>query len=114
MRCESCEPDYCACADFYAGRMHYWKGELMNYDQITRDLAVKAGEDVCSAIHRTMALVDDPASKTMIAIMAAGQAFAIPAGALAAKLDVEPDKVVDVLIERIRPIILDAIKDLPR
>lgn len=29
MRCERCEPDYCACADFYGGRMHYWKGELM-------------------------------------------------------------------------------------
>lgn len=30
MRCPSCEPDYCACADFYAGRMQHWKGELMS------------------------------------------------------------------------------------
>ena len=29
MRCDRCEPDYCACADFYAGRMHYWKGKIM-------------------------------------------------------------------------------------
>ncbi|MEY4838544.1 MAG: hypothetical protein RLZZ475_2403 [Pseudomonadota bacterium] len=29
MRCPSCEPDYCACADFYAGRLAYWKGEMM-------------------------------------------------------------------------------------
>jgi hypothetical protein len=29
MRCARCEPDYCACADFYAGRMAYWKGEIM-------------------------------------------------------------------------------------
>ncbi len=29
MRCAACEPDYCACADFYAGRMSYWKGEIM-------------------------------------------------------------------------------------
>ena len=29
MRCPACQPDYCACADFYAGRMAYWKGELM-------------------------------------------------------------------------------------
>jgi hypothetical protein len=29
MRCGHCEPDYCACADFYAGRMAFWKGEIM-------------------------------------------------------------------------------------
>ena len=86
----------------------------MTYDHITRDLAHKAGEDACAAIHRTMALVDDPASKTMIAMLAAGQAFAIAAGALAAKLGAEHNVVVDALIERIRPIILDAVKDLPQ
>lgn len=85
----------------------------MSYDQITRDLSQKAGDDACAAIHRTMALVDDPRSQTMIAMFAAGQAFAIPAGALAARLGAEPEKVVDVLIERIRPIILDAVRNLP-
>ena len=85
----------------------------MSYDQITHDLAIKAADDACAAIRRTMALIDDPASKTMIAMMAAGQAFAIPAGALAFRLGGEPEAVVDVLIKRIRPIILDAIKALP-
>ncbi len=28
-RCPSCTPDYCACADFYQGRLGYWKGTMM-------------------------------------------------------------------------------------
>lgn len=82
----------------------------MSYDQITRDIAIKAGDDVCAAIKRNMALVDDPMSKTMVAMMAAGQAFAIPAGLLAAKMGADPAQVTEVLIERIRPIIANAIK----
>jgi hypothetical protein len=82
----------------------------MSYDQITRDIAMKAGDDVCAAIKRNMALVDDPMSKTMIAMFAAGQAFAIPAALLAAKMGAEPDTVTEVLIEHIRPIIATAIK----
>lgn len=35
MRCPSCEPDYCACADFYAGRLAYWKGEMMSKTTLT-------------------------------------------------------------------------------
>ncbi|WP_408591625.1 hypothetical protein [Novosphingobium sp.] len=81
----------------------------MSYDQITRDIAIKAGDDVCSAIHRNMALVNDPMSKAMIAMMAAGQAFAIPAAILAARMGADPNTVTEVLIERIRPIIADAI-----
>ena len=86
----------------------------MSYDQITRDIAIKCGDDVCAAIRRNMALVDDPMSKTMVAMMAAGQAFAIPAALLAARLGAEPDTVTDLLIARIRPIIADAIRDLPQ
>jgi len=86
----------------------------MSYDQITRDIARKAGEDVCAAINRNMALVDDPMSKTMVAMMAAGQAFAIPAALLAIKLGTDPETVADVLIARVRPIIVDAIKELAR
>ncbi|WP_298165001.1 hypothetical protein [Novosphingobium sp.] len=82
----------------------------MSYDQITRDIAIKCSDDVCAAIDRNMALVDDPMSKTMVAMMAAGRAFAIPAGLLAARIGAEPDTVTEVLIERIRPIIADAIK----
>lgn len=82
----------------------------MSYDQITRDLCMKAGDDVCGAITRTMALVEDHSSRTMIAMFAAGQAFAIPAAMLAGKLGADPAEVTEVLIERIRPIIADAIK----
>jgi len=86
----------------------------MSYDQITRDIGRKAGEDVCAAINRNMALVDDPMSKAMVAMMAAGQAFAISAALLAIKLGTEPETVADVLIARVRPIIVDAIKERAR
>lgn len=86
----------------------------MSYDQITRDIARKAAEDVCGAINRNMALVDDPMSKTLVAMMAAGQAFAIPAALLAIKLHTDPETVADVLIARVRPIIVEAIKENTR
>lgn len=35
MRCPSCTPDYCACADFYGGRLKYWKGEMMTKTTLT-------------------------------------------------------------------------------
>jgi hypothetical protein len=82
----------------------------MSYDQITRDISMKAGDDVCAAIKRNMALVGDPMSKTMIAMFAAGQAFAIPAALLAHKMQAEPQAVMEALIDQIRPIIVDAIK----
>lgn len=28
MKCARCEPDYCACADFYGSRLSFWRGEL--------------------------------------------------------------------------------------
>lgn len=86
----------------------------MSYDQITRDISIKAGDDVCAAIRRNMALVDDPMSKTMVAMFAAGQAFAIPAALLAIKMGTDPATVTETLIERIRPIIADAIKEQAR
>lgn len=44
----------------------------------------------------------------------AGQAFAIPAALLAIKLHTDPETVADVLIERVRPIIVEAIKENTR
>lgn len=93
---------------------------MSEYDHITRDLAHKAADDAVDAIYRTMALHDDIASKTMIAMMAAGQCLAVAAGATAAKLNLSPDDprasevVVDALWTTIRPITLSAIKDFGR
>ncbi len=87
---------------------------MANYDQMTRDLAHKAGDDVCAAIDRTMALHPAMDSKIMIALMASGQAMAIPAALLAARLGADPETVCDVLWSRVKPIILSALGDVEK
>jgi hypothetical protein len=83
----------------------------MEYDQLTRDLAHKAADDVCAAMSRTMALHPDLSGRVMIATMAAGQALAAAAGVLSVKIGIDnPEAVADALWATIRPTTVDAIK----
>ena len=53
MRCPSCTPDYCACADFYGGRLKYWKGEIPMTDKPTApDLAALSAAATQAAADR--------------------------------------------------------------
>lgn len=52
--------------------------------QLVRDLGAKVSADVSAAIHRALALTDDPREKYQIAIYAATIAFGAAAGAVAA------------------------------
>ncbi|MEE3155802.1 MAG: hypothetical protein VX309_09785 [Pseudomonadota bacterium] len=83
----------------------------MSYDLFTRDLANKAADDAAQAINRTMALHPSLSGKTLIAIMAAGNAMAIPAGMVAAQSSGSPEEVVEALWQRLRPVILQATTD---
>lgn len=91
---------------------------MNKYDQLTRDLARKAGDDAVASIYRTMALHDEAASKSMIATMAAGQALGVASIALMAKLQSEgndidathAEKVVDALWTFIRPIAISTVE----
>ena len=56
MKCSSCTPDYCACADFYTSRLMYWRGELENHmtikavDQVVTDQYAIYQGDSCEVI----------------------------------------------------------------
>lgn len=81
-----------------------------DYDQLTRDLAFKAGDDTVAAIERVMSLHADPAAHAMIAMMATGQAFGMVVGLMAGRMGGTAEAVADVLWEKMRPIVVDAAK----
>lgn len=54
MRCASCTPDYCACADFYGGRLKYWKGEMMTKTQ-GKAFLLKLSDDAPTPTFRILA-----------------------------------------------------------
>lgn len=86
----------------------------MSYDHITKDLCRKASDDVGAAINRTAGLLVDPADRMMVAISAAGRSLASAAGYAAGIIERDtgqepnPEHVVDVLWEMVRPVILNA------
>lgn len=89
----------------------------MSERHVIRDIAAKCSDDVAEAISRNMKLVDGGEAMTQVAVMAAGRAIGVASGAFLAFAschgeEVTGDEVVDALFERMRPIVMRAIKDL--
>lgn len=66
--------------------------QTLPYDPITRDLARKASDDVSDAITRTVQLCDTADQAMVVALTAAGSAFAHLAGCIKTKYRCSDDE----------------------
>ncbi len=76
---------------------------MTDYDQITRDLAIKATDDVSQAVRRTISLHQDVDGKIAIAIAAAATTLTIAVAMIRARYGCTPDDAIEWLLAQLKP-----------
>lgn len=88
------------------------------YDPITADIGRKCSDDVSAAIRRNMLLMQDNLSAAQVAVIGAGGALGMAAGAMCAHLEelagaqMDNEGIADALWDILRPMCLASLAAL--